>query len=156
MPSSRTLLLLIAAASFGSIGAAVYLQQALYMQPCPLCIIQRYMFVVIGVCSLAGAFAGKIRVAAGLGLLGALAGLATAGKHMYVLAHPGFSCGIDPMQTSLNKIPTATMIPWLFRAEGLCENATDKLFGLSIPMWAAIWFSILALSLVWVLARRSR
>jgi disulfide bond formation protein DsbB len=156
MPSSRTLLLLIAAACFGSIGAAVYLQFALEMQPCPLCIIQRYMFIAIGICSLVGAFAGKIKAAASLGLLGALAGLATAGKHMYVLAHPGFSCGIDPMQTSLNKIPTATMMPWLFRAEGLCESTTDTLFGLSIPMWAAIWFTILALSLVWVLARRAK
>jgi disulfide bond formation protein DsbB len=156
MPSSRTLLLLIAAACFGSVGAAMYLQHAMDMQPCPLCVIQRYLFIAVGICALVGAFAGKVRGAATVGLLGALGGLAVAGKHMYVLAHPGFSCGIDPMQTSLNKIPTATMLPWLFRAEGLCESATDTLFGLSIPMWAAIWFGILALSLVWVLARRTR
>jgi hypothetical protein len=36
----------------------------------------------------------------GLGLLAALGGLGTAGKHLYVLAHPGLSCGIDPMETA--------------------------------------------------------
>jgi disulfide bond formation protein DsbB len=156
MTSSRTILLIIAAVSFALIGAALYLQHAMNMLPCPLCVIQRYLFLAIGICSLLGAFAGKIKAGAGLALLGALGGLGVAGKHLYVLAHPGFSCGIDPMETALNKIPTATMIPWLFRADGLCENAVDTLFGLSIPQWAALWFLILTLSLAWVLARRSR
>jgi protein dithiol:quinone oxidoreductase len=156
MPSSRNLLLLIAAISTLLVGAALYLQHAQGMLPCPLCVIQRYLFLAVAVASLAGALAGRIRLGAGLGLLGALGGLAVAGKHIYVLAHPGFSCGIDPMETVLNKIPTATMMPWIFRADGLCENATDALFGLSIPQWSALWFALLAASLVWVLARRKR
>jgi disulfide bond formation protein DsbB len=45
-------------------------------------------------------------------------------------------------------------MPWVFRANGLCEDARDTLFGLSIPAWSAVWFAILALSLVWLLARR--
>ena len=60
------------------------------------------------------------------------------------------------METMLNKIPTATLMPWLFQADGLCENATDGLFGLSIPQWSAVWFVLLTLTLVWVLARRAR
>jgi disulfide bond formation protein DsbB len=156
MPSSRNLLLLIGAVSFALVGAALYLQHAKDMLPCPLCVIQRYLFLAVGICSLLGAFAGKIKAGAALALLGALGGLGVVGKHLYVLAHPGFSCGIDPMETALNKIPTATMLPWLFRAEGLCENALDTLFGLSIPQWSAVWFTILTLSLAWVLARRSR
>jgi disulfide bond formation protein DsbB len=55
----------------------------------------------------------------------------------------------------LNKIPTATALPWLFRANGLCEDARDTLFGLSIPAWSAVWFAILTVMLVWVLARRT-
>jgi disulfide bond formation protein DsbB len=156
MPSSRNLLLLIAAVSFALIGAALYMQHVDGLLPCPLCVIQRYLFIAIGFCCLLGAWAGKVKAGAGLALLGALGGLGVAGKHLYVLAHPGFSCGIDPMETALNKIPTATMMPWLFRADGLCENATDTLLGLSIPMWAALSFAFLALSLVFVLARRSR
>jgi disulfide bond formation protein DsbB len=156
MPRSRTLLLIVAAACFALIGAALYLQHVKDMLPCPLCVIQRYLFLAVGVCALVGALAGKAKFGAGLGLLGALGGLAVVGKHLYVLAHPGFSCGIDPMETALNKIPTATTMPWLFRADGLCENATDTLFGLSVPQWSAVWFVLLAAALVWVLARRSR
>jgi disulfide bond formation protein DsbB len=156
MPSSRTILLIIAAISFALVGAALYLQHAMDMLPCPLCVIQRYLFIAIGICSLLGAFAGKIKAGAGVALLAALGGLGVVGKHLYVLAHPGFSCGIDPMETALNKIPTATMLPWLFRAEGLCENALDTLFGLSIPQWSAVWFVLLTLTLAWVLARRPR
>jgi disulfide bond formation protein DsbB len=156
MPSSRTLLLVIAAVCFALIGEALYLQHVKEMLPCPLCVIQRYLFLGIAIFSLIGAFANKIRALGALALLCGLGGLGVVAKHLYVLAHPGFSCGIDPMETALNKIPTATMLPWLFHADGLCENARDTLFGLSIPQWSAVWFALLTVALVWVLARRSR
>jgi disulfide bond formation protein DsbB len=156
MPSSRNALLLIAAVSLALVGAALYLQHAKDMLPCPLCVIQRYAFLGIAIFSLIGAFSNKIKALATLALLCALGGLGTVGKHLYVLAHPGFSCGIDPMETVLNKIPTATMLPWLFRADGLCEAAQDTVLGLNVPQWSAVWFVILTAGLIWVLARRAR
>jgi disulfide bond formation protein DsbB len=158
MPRSRSILLIISLISFALVGAALYLQHVHDMLPCPLCVIQRYAFLGIGFAALVGALGNKIRGGAGMALLAALGGLAVVGKHLYILAHPGFSCGIDPMETVLNKIPTATMLPWLFKAEGLCENATDGLLGLSIPQWSAVWFVLLTLALVWVLVtgRRAR
>jgi disulfide bond formation protein DsbB len=160
MSSSRNLLLAIAAVSLALVGAALYLQHAKDMLPCPLCVIQRYLFLGIALFSLIGASmgnsAGKARVGAGLALLCGLGGLGVVAKHLYVLAHPGFSCGIDPMETILNKIPTATLMPWLFRADGLCEAAQDTVFGLNVPQWSAVWFVILTLALVAALMRRVR
>lgn len=156
MPASRKILLLIAAVGIALVGFALYLQHAKDMLPCPLCVIQRYLFLGVAVFSLVGAFAGKIKAFAGLALLSALGGLGVAGKHLYVIAHPGFSCGIDPMETVLNKIPTATLLPSVFRADGLCEAALDDVLGLSVPQWSALWFVLLALALVWVLVRRAR
>jgi disulfide bond formation protein DsbB len=156
MPRSRNVLLLIAAVSLALVGAALYLQHAKDMLPCPLCVIQRYLFLGVAIFSLIGAFANKIKALGSLALLCALGGLGVVAKHLYVLAHPGFSCGIDPMETILNKIPTATMLPWLFRADGLCEAAQDTVFGLNVPQWSAVWFAILTASLVWVLLRRVR
>jgi disulfide bond formation protein DsbB len=153
MPTSRNALLAIAAACIALVGAALYLQHVQNMMPCPLCVIQRYLFLAIAACCLVGA--SRPKLGAGLGVLAALGGLGVAGKHMYILAHPGFSCGIDPMETMLNKIPTATALPWLFRADGLCEDAVDTLFGLSVPAWSAVWFAILTVTLVWILARRT-
>jgi disulfide bond formation protein DsbB len=156
MPRSRSALFAISLVSFALVAAALYLQHAHDMLPCPLCVIQRYAFLGIGIAALVGALSNKTGAGASVALLAALGGLVTVGKHLYVLAHPGFSCGIDPMETMLNKIPTATMLPWLFKAEGLCENATDGLFGLSIPQWSAVWFVLLTLGLAWVLFTRRR
>lgn len=154
MTNSRSVLLAIAAVSFGLIGVALYLQHAMNMLPCPLCVIQRYLFIAIGVAALVGAFTARPRLAAGVGLLAALGGLGVAVKQLWILAHPGLSCGIDPMETMLNKIPTSEALPWLFYAEGLCQDATEKFLGLQIPVWSCIWFGILAIASAWLMLRK--
>lgn len=156
MIHTRSLLLSIATGAFGLIGVALYLQHGLDMLPCPLCVIQRYLFLTVGVLALLGAYTGQPKLFAGLGLLAALGGAATAGKHLWVLAHPGLSCGIDPMETFLNKIPTAQYLPFLFKADGLCEDALAPWFGLSIPQWSFLWFGLFSLTLAWLLIRRAR
>ncbi|MFN3791271.1 disulfide bond formation protein B [Massilia sp.] len=156
MPSNRQILFAISSICFALIGVALYLQHVHDMLPCPLCVIQRYMFLGVGVASLVGAISGKVREGTVLALLAALGGLYTVGKHLYVIANPGFSCGIDPMETFLNKIPTAEYLPWLFRADGLCAGATDGIMGLAIPQWSAIWFVVLTVLLAFVLLRKKR
>ncbi|HEV7814717.1 MAG TPA: disulfide bond formation protein B [Janthinobacterium sp.] len=153
---SRPLLLAIAFACFAMLGAALYLQHGMDMLPCPLCVIQRYLFLAIAAGCLIGAGAGKPTLGFGIGLLAALGGLGVAGKHLYVLAHPGLSCGIDPMETALNKIFTATMLPSVFRADGMCEDALAPVLGLSIPQWSFLGFAIFALVTLWALMRRRR
>jgi len=159
LPSNRQVLYAISSISFALIAVALYLQHVSEMRPCPLCVIQRYAFLGIGVASLVGAIASKPGTRLGatiVALLSAFGGLATVGKHLYVIANPGFSCGIDPMETMLNKIPTALYLPGVFRADGLCEGATDAVLGLAIPQWSAVWFVVLTVLLVWVLVRRTR
>jgi disulfide bond formation protein DsbB len=155
MPSNRTLFLATGIACFGFIGAALYLQHVHDLLPCPLCVIQRYAFLFAGIFSLVAAFSAKARIWGGLALLSILGGVATVGKHLYVLAHPGFSCGIDPMETFLNKIPTATGLPWLFKADGLCEDARDLVLGLSIPQWSAVAFAMVTIALIVALVRKN-
>ncbi|HEU4845015.1 MAG TPA: disulfide bond formation protein B [Burkholderiaceae bacterium] len=156
MIAPRPLLLSIAIACFGLIGAALYLQHGMDMLPCPLCVIQRYLFLAVGFSCLLGAWSGKPVLGAGLGLASALGGMGVAGKHLWVLAHPGLSCGIDPMETALNKIFLARYLPSIFRADGLCEDALAPLFGLSIPQWSFLWFGLFAIALGWLLVRRRR
>ena len=156
MPNNRTLLLAVAATCFALVGFALYLQHAKDMLPCPLCVIQRYAFLAAGIFSLVAALSNKPKVWIALATAGALTGVGYVAKHLYVLANPGFSCGIDPMETFLNKIPTAELMPWLFRADGLCEDASDTLLGLSIPQWSGVWFVIITIALLFALVRRSR
>lgn len=156
MKTSKPLLLAVAFIAFALLGAALYLQFVERMLPCPLCIIQRYAFFAVGVICLVAALlpAGARRVGAGLCLLAALSGAGVAIHHLWVLAHPGTSCGIDPLETSLNKIFSAKLLPFLFKADGLCTTEYAPILGLSIPQWSLFWFVILALVLGWTVITR--
>lgn len=154
MNQSRNLLLLTAAACLVAIALALYLQHAKDMLPCPLCVIQRYLFLALALACLVGVAIHKAKLGAAVGLAVALGGIGVALKHLYVLAHPGLSCGIDPLETSLNRVFTARFMPYVFRADGLCEDATTPFFGLSLPQWTLVGFGLSALLMVWILTRR--
>ena len=145
----RPVLLAAAFISLALLAVALYLQHGMDMLPCPLCVLQRYAFAAVALICLvaAGLPSGGQRAGAGLGLLAALAGLGTAGWHLWIKAHPTVSCGIDPLETSLNTIPTARMLPFLFQADGLCTTEYAPILGLSIPQWSLIWFAVLAIVL---------
>ena len=156
MTSPRPLLFFVGVAAIVLLGAAMYLQLALKMLPCPLCVLQRYAFALLAIICLLGACmqAGGQRIFAGLGIVSALVGAGIAGWHLWIKAHPTVSCGIDPLETSLNTIPTARLFPKLFQADGLCTTEYESILGLSIPQWSLLWFVALAIALALVLMRR--
>lgn len=158
MKTSRPVLFAVALIAFGLVGFALYLQHAKEMLPCPLCILQRYAFIAVGLICLVFALLprGATKPGALLGALAALTGGGIAGWHLWVIAHPTISCGIDPLETSLNKIPSAELMPFLFKADGLCTADYAPILGLSIPQWSFAWFAILTLVLVWAAFRQSR
>jgi disulfide bond formation protein DsbB len=158
MKSSKLLLVAIALACFALLGGALYLQFAKYMLPCPWCVIQRYAFAAIGLISLVTAFlpAAALKRGAGLSMLTALCGGGAASWLLWVQAHPSVSCGIDPMETSLNHILPARLLPFLFRADGMCTTEYDPILGLSLPQWSLLAFIGLAIVLGILAFRRPR
>lgn len=152
MKSSPSLFLSVALFCIAALGAALYLQIVEEMMACPLCIIQRYLFTATAIVCLIFAWlpAAYSKIGSGLALLTALGGVGTAGWHLWVQAHPGTSCGIDPLQTTLNTLPTATLLPTLFKANGLCA-LPYPFFGLALAQWSLICFALIAI----LLARRA-
>ncbi|MFC7297850.1 disulfide bond formation protein B [Herminiimonas aquatilis] len=150
MKKSKPVLLAVAFVSMALLAVALYLQHVEKMQPCPLCVIQRYAFAVVAIICLIAAFCKEAtaRVGAALAALASLAGAGVAGWHIYIKANPTVSCGIDPLETSLNTIPTAKLLPFLFQADGLCTTAYAPIMGLSLPQWALVWFIVIALFLL--------
>ena len=150
MKNSRPVLFAVAFVSLLLLAVALYLQHVENMLPCPLCVIQRYAFAAIALICLVTAFRSEAtaRIGAALAALASLAGAGVAGWHIYIKAHPTVSCGIDPLETSLNTIPTAKLLPFLFQADGLCSTAYAPIMGLSIPQWALVWFIVIALFLL--------
>ena len=147
----RTILFLVATGAIGLLAYAYYIQHYQDMAPCPLCVLQRYAFFGIAVFGLIGALGNATRLGGGLALASALGGGGTAIHHLWVLAHPGMSCGIDPMETALNRIFTAQLLPQMFKADGLCTTPMPPILGLSIPLWALISFVVMALLILWSL-----
>ena len=158
MNHSKSILLAVAAVCVALLGAALYLQHVENMLPCPLCVIQRYAFAAVALICVIAALPprGAIKPGAFLAAVSSLAGAGVASWHIYIKAHPTVSCGIDPLETSLNKIPTAELMPFLFKADGLCTTEYAPILGLSLPQWALVWFVILAIVLLRIALRRPR
>jgi disulfide bond formation protein DsbB len=158
MKTSKPVLLTVGVISLALVGFALYLQHVQNMAPCPLCVIQRYAFIVVALLCFVFAVLprGAVKLGSTLGALAALSGAGVAGWHIWVKAHPTVSCGIDPLETSLNKVPTAELLPFLFKADGLCSTPYPPILGLSIPQWSLVWFVTFALVLIWAARRRSR
>jgi disulfide bond formation protein DsbB len=144
-PTSRLIFLAICAACAGLMGFGLYLQHVLNLEPCPLCILQRYAFVATGLIALIAAVHGPGRVGAGIyGVLTALAagtGAAVAGRQIWLQYHPPqvFDCGPD-LGYMLDAFPLSQVLPKIFKGEGDCGKVVWQFLGLSIPEWALVWF----------------
>ena len=144
--------------SVGALAAALFFQISKEWFPCPLCIIQRYAYIATGLGFLGLCFSknrsGVSNVFVLLTLLGFLAGAGVAFYHVWVLANPLQTCGVDPLQNTLNALPWVQYWPDMFVADGLCTDAYPPLFGLSLPWWSGIGF--LVQGMVLLLALRTR
>lgn len=139
------------------LGAALYYQHVEGLEPCPLCILQRYAFVAVGAAALLAALAGARRwgsVAGAVALVAALAGAGTAARHVWIQLHPeSLACG-PGLATMIENFPLYEVLPKVFRGSGDCGAIDWSFLGLGMPAWALVWFVLLALALGAALVRR--
>jgi disulfide bond formation protein DsbB len=142
MKTTQSLLLFIACVCIALLGGAVYFQIVEEMAPCPWCVIQRYVFALIAIICLIFALVphANRRLGATLAAFASLIGTGCAAWLLWTQAHPGISCGIDPMETTLNHLLPAQWFPTLFFADGLCTTLYDNIMGLSIAQWSFVAF----------------
>ena len=149
----------IFAACAAMIGYALYLQEYKGLDPCPMCILQRYAFVVIGAIALVAAIHGPgalgRKVYAGLLVLFALAGAGVAMRHSYLQHFPPQTetCGSD-LEFLLNTFPLSTALPKIFAGTGSCSKVDWTFVGLSIPEWALVWYLVFAGLALWIALRK--
>ncbi|SAK60090.1 disulfide bond formation protein B [Caballeronia arationis] len=155
----RRLLVLLGIVCLALVGGALYLQYYHGEDPCPLCIIQRYFFVLVAVFAFLGAGLNGWRGVAlleSLVALSALGGIVTAARHVYVQARPGFSCGFDTLQPVVDGLPPARWLPQVFKVAGLCETPYPPILGLSLPQWSLVAFAVIFLAVVVSLRSKRR
>lgn len=162
MPA-RLLFLAIFLVCAGLLGFGLYLQHALDLEPCPLCIFQRYAFVLIGLIALVAFLHGPGRTAQAVyGILTVIAsaiGAGIAGRQTWLQYHPPnmFECAPD-LAYMLDTFPLTKVLPMVFKGEGDCAKVEWTFAGLSIAEWALAWFAaflVAGLYLALVRPRRS-
>lgn len=137
------------------IGLALYLQEHDGLEPCPMCILQRYAFILIGVVALAGAIQGPKGLA--LKAYGALVavlsvvGGGVAMRHSWLQHFPPKveTCGAD-LDFLMGNFPLSQALPKVFAGTGSCSTVDWTLIGLSIPEWAIVWFVTFAALATWM------
>lgn len=153
MKKYQIALLAIAIASLALVGVALYFQFVEFMLPCPLCVIQRYAFILLATGCLIGITGSGLwrKIGCCVGLYASISGAGVALYQLYVIAHPSIKCGADPIQTAVNNLPFASWLPTVFLAEGMCGTYYDPFLGLSIPQWSLVWFAVFTSVLLLIL-----
>ena len=134
-------------ASLGAVAFAWWAQHHLGMQPCPWCILQRMIFVLLGLlCLLAWAMPGlPARLASAIGVPLGLAGIAAALWQHYVAA-ASESCAL----TFADRIVTGSGLdarwPELFEVRASCADAAAQIWGVSFEFWSLSLFALVALA----------
>jgi disulfide bond formation protein DsbB len=133
----------------GLLAFAYYLQFFRDLEPCPLCILQRVAFLVLGMLFLVAAIHNPGRAGSRVyGLLIMLAGsggIGTAVRHLWLQNLPPDhvpDCG-PGLGYMLEVFPLTETLRMVFSGAGECAEVVWSLLGISVPGWALVCFVIL-------------
>ena len=140
----------------GLIGYALYLQYYQYQDPCPLCLLQRIVYIALMAVFLLAALHGPGRTGAIVygGVLTATAaiGAAIAGRHVWLQYLPPDrvpECG-PGLDFILRKYSLFRALEKVLGGSGECAEAGWTFLGLTIAGWSLLWFVLLGLLAVYV------
>ena len=149
--NSRTAYLLGFLASFGLVALALVIQTQYKLEPCPLCISQRIVFMGLGILFLIAAIHNPqnrvwVNLHALLQTLTALGGAGVAIRHWYLQVHKDemlVDCGVG-FDYMFDNFPLKKALTLVFRGTGDCASIDWTFLGLSIPQLALIAFVSIA------------
>jgi len=141
----------LATVALGCVGLllfGLYLQHAIGLEPCPMCIVQRYALLAVVIMAALSAWAqGRTRI------IGVFLMLLMAGFGAFVAARQSWlqwyppevsSCGRD-FYGMIEAFPLQRVIPMMFRGSGDCSKVDWTFLGGSIANWSFLCFSGIAL-----------
>jgi disulfide bond formation protein DsbB len=144
------------------VGFALYNQYVDYLDPCPLCIFQRVIFMAMGAVALLAALHNPARlgqqVYGWLLVTGATIGALIAGRHVWLQGLPPDEvpeCG-PGLNYMLENFPVTEVLSTVLRGSGSCAEVLWTFMGMSMPKWTLIWYVVLGLVTLWVIYRPAR
>ena len=136
--------------ALGFFTGGIVLGTLLYLAACPLCIIQRMLYLLFALAALIGLVfhrSAPTRAFVCVLMLGvAGTGVFVAGYQTWIQHYPsGIGCAVNSPWWEEFVYWAGAKAPLLFQAGGVCEDARWKLLGLSIAEYSLIAFSGLTL-----------
>ena len=157
----RRLLAGVAVACVAALAFGLYLQHGLGLEPCPMCIVQRYALVLVAIVAAASAFTSRRRsLLTGSAVLLTLSvfGAFVAARQSFLQWYPPevVSCGRD-FYGMVETFPLKRVIPMIFKGSGDCSKVDWTFLGGSIANWSFVSFVLvgaMALALIVRLLRQ--
>ncbi len=144
------------------LGYGYHLQYNQGLEPCPLCMTQRFFYYCFAVFAVLGVLTfkswGMQRAMAFFALLSAAGGLITAGRQVWLQHLPEDqvpACG-PGLTFWLEHMPWMKTLELLFKGDGNCAEVKWSFLGLSIAEWSLAWFVLFALIALRILFARKR
>lgn len=156
----RRVLGAIAAIGVGMLAFGLYLQHVVGLNPCPMCIVQRYALVAVvlaaGLTALSG-HRGVLVAGSSLMLLFAGFGAFVAARQSFLQWFPPeiSSCGRD-FYGMIETFPLQRAIPMIFKGSGDCTKIDWTFLGGSLANWSFIWFAAFTVAALVLLSRLVR
>jgi len=128
----------------GLLSFGMYLQHVVGLVPCPMCIVQRYLMVLMGLVALLGVILPSrnvcLPVGGGLVLL-AGGGAYVAARQSWLQWYPPefATCGRD-FYGMIETFPLQRAIPMIFKGSGDCTKVDWTFLGGSIANWSLVAF----------------
>ncbi len=138
------LLAACAVASFGALAIGQVLQHQFGMAPCPWCVLQRLIFVLVGVAAAIGAWAigargGRIGAALAVDAL-ATTGMAAA-LYQHFVASRAEACGLTVADRVIMALSLHEIMPSMFFADAPCSEANLPFLGVPFALWSFAAFA---------------
>jgi protein dithiol:quinone oxidoreductase len=153
---NRPVLLLMAVVCTAAVTTALVSQHRFDMQPCPWCILQRLIFIMIALAGFAGAgLQALTRPAAALIALLSTAGAAAAVYQNRVAAFLP-SCDLTLADRIISGLGIDAWLPEVFEVRASCADAAVKVFGVPFELWALLLYGVLGFGSVLLLLRRGK
>jgi disulfide bond formation protein DsbB len=138
----------MAVASFGAVGIALIAQHQFGVKPCPWCVLQRAIFLVIGAVALLGWLVQakrSLRQPALVVVLMLCAAGLTAAVFQHEVASQSASCAMGMADKVVTALGLEELWPSVFMITANCaEAAAYRLLGLPYEVWSGLLFAALA------------
>jgi len=146
LPTHRQSYAIILTSIIGLMGYGLYTQYYQGLDPCPLCMTQRFFYCLIGFLALLGlihnpASTGR-KVYGGLMALAATGGITSAGRQVWLQHLPPEqvpACG-PSLEYMLESFPFSETLKRLVMGDGNCAEVVWSFLGLSMGEWSLLWF----------------